>query len=133
MERNLNKPSLWDEKPTVIFFFFFLVQEHLVRGKQCGGCAGVRWGMAQLPPHVPVGLPRSRVGQLPDEPEQGVHRRVRPVRTGVRPEDSWPASGGQTVPVDGRRFAGLWPRATRTCHYATIAEDNERANGRGRI
>lgn len=83
-----------------------VLQEHHAHGERDGGPAGVRRGMAQLPSRVPVGLQGGRVGQLPVELQHGVHRRVRPARAGVQPEDGQRQPGGETVPQDGRRHQG---------------------------
>jgi len=103
-------------------------QEHHADGEPDGGAAGVWRGMAQLPSRVPVGLQGSRAGQLPAELQHGVHRRVRASRAGVRPEDGRPASGGQAVPEDGRRFAGRGPPSAPRRHVGM----GRRGHGRGR-
>jgi len=50
-----------------------------------------------------VGLQGGRARQLPTKLQHGVHRRVRPARSGVQLEDGQRQSGGETVTQDGRR------------------------------
>jgi len=89
-------------------------QEHHTHREPHRGAVGVRRGVAQLPSRVPVGLQGGRAGQLPVKLQHGVHRRVRPARSGVQPEDCQRQSGGEAVTEDGRRHQTAPPPAPQS-------------------
>jgi len=89
--------------------------------------------MAQLPPRVPVGLQGGRAGKLPVKLQHGVHRRVRPARSGVQPEDGQRQSGGEEVAQDGRRYqAGPPPAPQSPPRGGRRLGMGRRGHGRGR-
>lgn len=72
--------------------------------------------MAQLPPHVPVGLQERRAARLQTEPVHAVHRHVLADRMGVRHEDRARRDGGQAGPAHRRRDPLLGRRSSRSRH-----------------
>lgn len=59
----------------------------------------MRRRLAQLSPHVPLGLQERRATRLQAEPVHAVHRRVLADRVGVRPEDRAHRTGQQAGPA----------------------------------
>jgi len=95
--------------------FFFLnfvfvcliarLQEHQPHGEHVRVGGHVRRRLAQLSPHVSLGLQERRAARLQAEPVHAVHRRVLADRLGVRPEDRARRTGEQTCPAHRRRYA----------------------------
>lgn len=86
------------------FFFKFFVrfsarQEHQPHREHVRVGGHVRRRLAQLSPHVPLGLQERRATRLQAEPVHAVHRRVLADRVGVRPEDRAHRTGQQAGPA----------------------------------
>lgn len=80
------------------------MQEFLRPGEQDGVNHHPGRGLAQLPPHLPLGLQDLGDGHLRHEPDHRLHRHVRQDRLGLRPEDGVRGGGAQACAQDGRRL-----------------------------
>lgn len=86
-------------KYNACFRFTLVLQEHQSHREHVRVCGHVRRRLAQLSPHLPLGLQECRATRLQTEPVHAFHRRFLVDRMGLRPEDRAHRTGEQACPA----------------------------------